>query len=534
MWDMLKPLLGGSFLVLIGLGMAYMPFTAEEGEFSVTGYIFMVVFGLLFVVVGVFLVGLAMDEMKGLLPDFSGLFKKKGKDKKAEKKEKHDKGGAEPRDMFSGFRGHYADFLKSTVSVQNPPVQNDVTQFFRNILELRRGRIQKLGVECAFSSCRIGRPPYKSSRFSDGKYDIEEYDEDILATTEYLKGGRRVYSKTEEGLAHYTVSSARTAPKGGEVFCPNCGAAQKREQLLDGCDYCGTKFMVEDLDKKISDFSMRSDYREQYKRYKEARRKFLPYIGIAVEVAAAICFLIYGIFNGKELFESAGGNYFLFVAGIIFASVVGGIPFAFIALACFCAFIFPIIQMVASFNYVSKWLVERQKKADRNNVRMQEKVRKSDTHFSVTSFHSNVQNKMASIHFANSKEQINAFAVRDISGMLGKYKNVIDVETEYINLKDYKVEAGMQKARVKASLRLVMDGGKKCRVRHEKVRMTLVKSADCKTQVVRGPRAMTCPNCGASISFLEGKKCSYCGGEMDLSRHDWAVQDYSGRIRHIL
>ena len=53
--------------------------------------------------------------------------------------------------------------------------------------------------------------------------------------------------------ANYSILSAKQIGT-SEIVCPNCGNATTRENLIDGCDYCGTKFTVEDLEDRVNDF----------------------------------------------------------------------------------------------------------------------------------------------------------------------------------------------------------------------------------------------------------------------------------------
>ena len=160
--------------------------------------------------------------------------------------------------------------------MQNAPVQMYTTQLYLNILEFRRNRLRRLGLVCNYESARknysgSGKGISKKSYF-DGKYEITEVSEDIAARTSYLKDGRKIYTRTDKQIAAYNILSAKQGDRGRYV-CPNCGVPETRENLLDGCDSCGTKFIIEDLGPKINDFGYRSDYDVQYEKYKEVRTK---------------------------------------------------------------------------------------------------------------------------------------------------------------------------------------------------------------------------------------------------------------------
>ena len=45
----------------------------------------------------------------------------------------------------------------------------------------------------------------------------------------------------------------------GRCVCPNCGYEDAIENLIDGCDYCHTKFHIQDFDGKVSSIYMPND-----------------------------------------------------------------------------------------------------------------------------------------------------------------------------------------------------------------------------------------------------------------------------------
>jgi rRNA maturation endonuclease Nob1 len=516
MKDFIKSFLIGLALVASGIAMIETPFSGDE-EYELAAYISMPIFGVMLLGAGIFFLAPAIQTIKSRISS-----------KKENLKNAIANAGKEPEDLFSNFRAEYSSFLISGAQVENPDVQNHITQVFRNIIELRRNRLKRMNVLCHFKSIRKSHsslPPVLIEEYSDGKYQIEDVKEDIAATTDYLKDNKVIYTRTNNDIARYTVASAKYVSE-NKIICPNCGSEQTKEQLLDGCDYCGTKFMVEDFSEKITDFALRSDYELQYSRYKEARKKFTPYVGFAVEAVVCVAYILYMIFNCSQLRQESGAGVLTMIFGGILIAVIAALPFTFIMIGLFNAFVFPVIQIGASLTYVSKKILDKQKSAERNNQRMQKTVRAIDPYFSLSSFYSNVQNKLASVCFADTNSELNAFASSDLSYLKDRYKNVIDIQTEYISLKNYSVEKGLQKARVEAEIKLVSYDGVKCSVKNETVNILFTKSSACKTQVVCAPSLLRCKGCGASLSLLEGKKCKYCGQEMDLEQHDWVIREF--------
>ena len=512
----LKILFAGIALNAGGFGLLETPFTMEDS--SLGAKICGVIFGLMFLFVGWTL----------LIMEFKTI-KQAVREKKDELKRSLANAEKEPEDRLSKFRKDYALFLQSSAQQENPELQNDVTQIYENILELRRRRFASLNIRFAFKSIRKSHskelPPVASETFSDGKYKIEDVREDIAATSEYFKNEKLLYSKTDKDIAHYTIASAKHISE-KQIACPNCGAPQTKEQLLDGCDYCKTKFMVEDLSEKITDFALRKDYELQYTRYKSVRKHFTPYVALATEAVVCFCYIIYLLVNFKTLRAEMEAGILSYLSIGLFTAIIAAMPFAGMAIAIFNVFIFPFIQLGASLTYVSRKVLDKQKVAEKNNRNMQKLVKSVDPYFSISSFYSNVQNKLATVHFAASDAQINAFAVCNLAEFKDKYNNVIDIETEYINLKKYAIENGLQKAWVEAAVKLLVFDGTKCSFKNENVDLVLTKSAECKTQVVCPPSLLKCKSCGASMSLLEGKRCSYCETEIDLEKHDWVIREY--------
>lgn len=137
------------------------------------------------------------------------------------------------RDM-SSFKSVYNEFMSSTVrNKSNRKIQDYATQLLWHCIYLQKRRMEKLGVQMELESSRRSyskEPPVRSASYFDGKYNINDvyYDKEV---------------------AHYTFLSAKSVGK-DDVVCPNCGSIASRSNLIDGCNFCGTKFTVEDLDNR--------------------------------------------------------------------------------------------------------------------------------------------------------------------------------------------------------------------------------------------------------------------------------------------
>ena len=157
---------------------------------------------------------------------------------------------------------------------------------------------------------------------------------------------------------------------------------------------------------------------------------------------------------------------------------------------------------------------------------MADQVRKTDSLFSLQSFFGGIQNKLSAIHYADFPKEINAFSEKDLSSLIEKYKNVVDVDIQKLKMESYRLEEKLQRAEVSAELRLLELQGRKIKARRETLKLRMIKDASCKTQVVCGASVMRCQGCGASLSLMDGKTCSYCGRNLDLKAYDWVIDSY--------
>lgn len=354
----------------------------------------------------------------------------------------------ERTEYLSNFRKAYAEFFSSYGLQENSAVQQYSTQMFWHRLHLQKLRLSRLGITMEMESDRVQRSddPEESlevvSEF-DGRFLDDEINEAIHSTRRFLHHGQVIGSFEDHDSVNYSILSAKQQGE-SRLICPSCGCETTREDLIDGCDYCGTKFTIEDLESKVAGFDF--------------------------------------------VFEIAGKG-------------------------------------------VTEKSRELRMQFSENAGAM---VRKFDPNFSFWSFKSNIYNKMAAIHYADSFQEISAFASGDLSHLLGKFDEIVNIDFEQLRLWDhgdsFVVENGVQRMRCEVHMVLfgLVDG--KIQLRNEVAKLRLEKSADCKTQSVCGPSVFRCRGCGSSLSLMDGKACLYCGKELDLKQYDWVITGYESSM----
>lgn len=354
----------------------------------------------------------------------------------------------EQTQFLSEFRKAYADFFRDSSIKENSDVQKYSTQLFWHRLHLQKLRMKRLGITMEMESDRVQRTDNPKDSLEevstfDGRFVDEELNEAIYSKRSFIYQNQDVGTFHDHDSVNYSVLSAKQQGD-SRIICPNCGCETSREDLIDGCDYCGTKFTVEDLESKVAGFDF--------------------------------------------VFEIAGEG-------------------------------------------ITEEQREVRKQFADNAGKM---VREYDPNFSFRNFKSNIYNKMAAIHFADSFKQISAFASQDLSHLMGMYDEIVNIDFDDLKLWDwgdtFVVENGVQ--RIKCNVEMVLFGlvDGKIQLRNEVVKLELEKAADCKSQNICEPSVFQCKGCGASLSLMDGKICAHCGNELDLKQYDWVVTKYESNM----
>ena len=424
---------------------------------------------------------------------------------------------------LSGFRKSYSDYLSKERAEENASLQNYASQLMWHSTVLQKKRMLKYDLTLEMDSVRraySGKSGFlREHKYFDGRYQVQDVYEEISALRTFRRSGKIIRRMKDSEAAHYTLLSAEQVG-GNKIICPNCGNPATRENLLDGCDYCGTRFTVEDLKDRVDSFGLRRDFRTNASKKEAVREVMFPWITLIVMLP-----LIYFGLIGAFVYMPGTNIFVRLITGLLAASLLGLLGWSLKSIAL--TLISPILLLISAFSKsMTRKMIYSSKKEEEQEQRMAEQVRKSDPLFSIQSFFGGVQNKLAAIHFAESPVEINAFSERDMSSFTEKYRNVIDVDCQSMTMESYQADEQLQTATVNADLHLLELRGDKIKERSERLKLTMIKAAGCKTQAVCGASVLTCRGCGTSLSLMEGKTCRFCGRNLELKQFDWVIADY--------
>lgn len=424
---------------------------------------------------------------------------------------------------ISNFKNYLNDFFSKTSLSENEDILGFVDQIYYNILRLQHRRLEKNKLKIKYLYERKkgtdDMPSIIENSFFDGKYNVENVVENVMGSVDFEKNEITIHSQGFNASFNYTITDVKQLSD-NEIVCPNCGAKSSRSNLIDGCDYCGAKFRIEDLGKRVSSFGIFNDLNYLIK----GGEKFLSWIAEFVKFSLLCLLLSFPTLVCIDGPESSGEIFAL--AKIILLIVVCLLLGLSLTLTFFVLLFSPFVLIAKILTRKRENVRDKILADERENLQILNQIKDHDPLFSRSNFASSVQNKIASIHYADSASEINAFSKVDLSNHLDDYANVVDVACESLKFKEYSVDADYQKISADIALKLVRYDGKYCESETENISLTLLKSASCKTQAVCAPTLSRCTGCGSSISIFEGKKCPVCGKETRLEEQDWVITEY--------
>lgn len=334
------------------------------------------------------------------------------------------------------------------------------------------------------------RYPYWDYRH-DGKNLICKISDSMNYRKSFYDRNRCVWAdERRNSPGEYYIIQSRSV--NGNYICPSCGWEGPLECFVDGCDYCQTKFHIEDLKQKVSSVYTPGDW-TQHRDGFTIHKNFVPmYVALAIIVIALL---------------AIGSN-------------MGG------AMMMLAPFLGIVVMVLVLTLFIGKKSRESVAGGPARTDQTLEKIRSVDKHFSMETFIGNLSNKLLSICYAGSPLEVAPFAVCDMAPLVAAFRGVIDCKLLECVLMDYQADSNFQHLQVKAGILLTRyeNGG----VRQEKayLNLGLVKSIRALTQSINDVNVYRCDSCGASLTLLNGGKCEYCGQGLDLKEYDWVIEGY--------
>lgn len=413
------------------------------------------------------------------------------------------------QDMLSEIKkkeNHFWEFWRKFFrgEVTEESLVDEVTQPFWQSAHISKRRLDQKGLLLDLSIYDDGiRGPVDTK--SDGSNIIGNCSRNVIAERKIYRDGKLIYRKKDKEISHmHFLKSKITEDK---AKCPNCGHLGKIATFIDGCDYCGSKYLVKDFETKVSGFSLEEN---TYKKSKSTFFKGLLTLGIAT-----ILIVVFGIASFIILagLLQAGNNGKEAIAALLpglFA--VTYVPALFKSL-----FIFLIIFVFFGIALCLLYM---------RNIFGEEIVKAVIPNFSAYDFYQNLEYMLRSIHMADDGRQVSSFATFDLGNLVSNYQDVVDCNMTRMSFFNAGKNGSRYVIDAMVTLRLLRYDGKRIKNCYEKVKCRLLGTEAILKNNYFALREYKCPNCGGNINILDGAICKYCETKLDYSKIGWMISDY--------
>lgn len=401
--------------------------------------------------------------------------------------------------------------------IDDKELANSVTQPFWQSMRLSKRRIASKGLRMDIPVWEVQEKKAKAytgkvTTHQDGSDIIGESTRNVMAHRSFYRGEKKIYSKKEQEIC--SVHALKANVQEEEAACPNCGHVGKIADYIDGCDYCGSVFTVNDFEAKISGFFLEENISKNVKKILKGAAIFCGILAgllILLTIISFLGILKYAVAGGNE-----GGLVATAITMILSASTVPAMWRTIWGLV----FIYGFVGMLLLC------LMPKQISGERI-------VKNMIPEFSAQDFLQNLEYKLRNIHFADSAQEVASFASCDLQDIVKKYEDVVDCNLRKLRFTDIRQDADKYYLKVTADLKLSLYKGRRIRNKQERVELMVSGKKEVFLKNTLAIREYKCPNCNSSVALLEGGNCAYCGTKLDYENYSWLIDKYEKKLKLI-
>ena len=410
------------------------------------------------------------------------------------------------------MKQHYQHFAKQLsdwyCSGKIPALASQDTRF---TLELQKQKLQSLGLDMQI---QIKKTDVSDNSAVELSYGDSVFVNSIIGgskhiTTNIRNSRNEIYSSDTEGGLTIVMQNPQ---KGGvpspdtAMCCPNCGATSTLGKLESGCEFCNTKFLMDELYPKVMHFFIHEDNESLFD-----TKQMKKYI--------ASCIILMLVLSGAvKIIKLFSGSYDrsrlpIDGAGYIFGSLISG--------AMLGAVMWFIVNTIRSVKLMGKYTRGASKTG--KSLMFCHRMHKLDPTFSTEYFRDKSMSLLKFMLYSQNPQELTI--CRCENPIPEKLREIID--TTYFNsgVNKYSIRNGV----CDVSLTFYTDSlhyrsGKVLR-ESDKIRMRLRKVIKKPTDLGFSVTAAACPSCGASFDAAMVRNCPSCGSVYPLEENEWVVTD---------
>ncbi|WP_294413251.1 hypothetical protein [uncultured Ruminococcus sp.] len=411
-------------------------------------------------------------------------------------------------------RQHYQRFVKQLSdwysSEKKPELASEDTRF---ALELQKQKLHSLGLDMQL---QIEKQEGYSDEGAPLSYTDNIFVNSIccnnqLIITSIRDSQKELYSRT----APCMLTTIMQNPKQGGVpspdtamCCPHCGAPSTLGRLESGCEFCNTKFLMDELYPKVMHFFI-SDHGD-VKYDTNTLKKHIVRCSIFFMMISSVIIIINmcrgKLENNSLLYEIASRT----VASIILGVMLGAI-FWFTS------------NIVGSVKLLGKYTRGASKTG--KSLMFCYKMKQLDPTFSVEYFRDKSLSLMKLMVFSRNPQELTI--CRCDKPIPEKLREIVDIRCQNSGINSYSIRDGVCDVSVTFYTDSLHFRDGKVFPKSDKIRMSLRKVITKPTDLGFSAMAVICPSCGASFDAEKVRDCPFCGKAYPLEENEWVVTDIS-------
>lgn len=349
----------------------------------------------------------------------------------------------------------------------------------------------------AFTACDKGEC---KSNISSKTYEVTE---------KYFKDGKKK-KKIKDRFFFYTmITRVENQNSEAACSCPNCGAVSSVRELLNGCKNCGTRFIMDDLFPKITNFYFVKTYSLVNKSIK---RVLAPYLlgGIAA-VAAFTVWLV----TKDGTFDPATANMLYEIGIRVIPVLLGGLFVGYIAWA---------VKMLLGLFVGAAKSVPMMGPQFNCQKKLPLLMKDVNPNFSYEYFIGKVLALLKIMIFSDDYKNL---AVYEGVPIENSFKDIVDLKYRGVSkLNSFNVANGFCNVDITVYATTVRNKNSSFKVKNEKFRLTVSRSVTAMDDGIFTMKKVTCKSCGASFDATRERNCPYCGNPYHLGNDDWVVTSF--------
>ena len=370
------------------------------------------------------------------------------------------------------------------------------------LLKLQHNRIAEKGLEIEYDIYQrdAERKQFISgSNWRDAHYESTVCFNPCGIKRNVKKGGKTRYRDDRKSVLYETITDVITGshPDNDVFCCPNCGAISTIAGLQNGCEYCGTRFQMDDLFPKVTSYYFLDDPGMTKDEFKKG---YLTALAITVIGMLTLCLIFnrsIGYYIGFALL-SVPMAYFLYGYFLFMKLIVGAIASA------------------------GKMGTAGSRRKFENRMKM------ISPEFSYEYFTSKALSLIKMAVFAGNEQELMFYEGGDLDP---KMKDIIDLNyggaLGFINLKE---EKNYVTVLTKAFFDVLYATDEKVYFKRQVFNATFKRRTDIPVNFNFSMTKIACPCCGASFDATKTKNCPYCGNRYGIITDDWALVELKYKV----